>query len=654
MERPGVECYSRQDPARPGEDPVPLEIRIRRKLREDSIMLSNSLLKFAAAEGWQVYREGEYTFGLVKGYPVTAKSQDILTSFFIPIAGIAPEHLIELTKWLEQETFPLKLVDYELTDNFIAIRAKDTAFSGSAASIRQFLELFADKLEEVQVPCDNCAICGLKADEKALYVGLYCYLHPECVDKEGVDYTAPLAEKEGEPELILLSEEDEEATGGLEEVDPQRIQSLAALFQDDRQAFVRDLSDLCAIPSVDGPPEEGAPFGRETRRALDLFLSMAKKMGFHTVNVDNLAGYAEMGEGEDMVAAVCHLDVVPAGSGWDQDPFQLVQEGDKLTARGVIDDKGPALGVLYAMKSLLEDKNFQARKRIRLIVGLNEEKGSACMDHYRSKEEIPSAGFTADAVFPAIYAEKGNAVIHLVMDRKEDDAIFSASAGEAVNMVPGECRIDLKDGSSMTYEGDIAHASIPEQGRNAISVAMEALASRFEEEGRSDSFVNFYNALLGWELDGQKLGLAFEDETGITTVNAGLLSIDEQMAQLTLNIRYPVTMDVEEAKGKLEKAVAPYGVQSHWPGIMEPLIQPKDSHLIQTLMGVYQELTGTPAEALAIGGGTYARSLPNIVGFGPVFPGEPDLAHKANEWASLDSLLAGAALYREVLKRLAE
>ena len=613
-------------------------------------MISNSLLKFAASENWYVYKDGEFTFGLFQGYPVTAKSQDILSSYFFPVAGIAPEHLVELPRWIETTRFPLKLVDYEMTDNFIAIRAKDTAFSGPAASIRRSLTEQTDKLKELYVAPDNCVVCVLPAEQTALYAGLFCHIHPECGDKEGVDFTAAALKQENEEEeLIVFSEEDMK-----DMVDPAVIESLAAGFAGQREEFLSDLAELVAIPSVDGHPEEGAPYGRETRRALDAFLAMADRMGFKTVNVENLAGYAEMGEGDEMVAAVCHLDIVPAGSGWDSDPFELIVDGDHLVARGVKDAKGPALSALYAMKSLLDDPDYQPGTRIRLIVGLNEEKGSACMARYKEIEEIPVAGFTADAVFPVIYAEKGNAVIVFSLPRQEDDAIRSASAGEAVNMVPGLCDVELKDGGAKAYSGTIAHASTPDQGKNAISAAMEAVAAELEEKGQKDSFVSFYNDLIGWDLDGDKLGLAFEDETGVTTVNAGLLSIDDQQALLTINIRYPVTMDVEEAKRKLEEAVAPYGAQSEWPGIMEPLIYPKDSHLIATMMDVYRELTDTEADPLAIGGGTYARALPNIVGFGPAFPGDEDVAHKANEWASLDRLLAGAALYKEVLKRLAE
>ena len=608
-------------------------------------MLSNSLLKFAANEDWYVYKDGEYTFGEINAFPITAKTDDVLTSFFVPLAGIAPENLIELTSWLENTRFPLKLVDYEMTDNFIAIRAKDTAFSGTAAGIKNFLNQLTEQLQLLEVNPNNCAICGLEAEEKALYVGYYCHLHPECVEKEGVDFTLPAQQATEERDLILLNEDEEDCRV----VDPAIIRALAKEFEEDEEAFLHDLATLCAINSVDGEPTEDAPYGAATKEALDAFLAMAERMGFETVNVDNVAGYAQMGAGDEMVAAVCHLDIVPAGSGWLTDPFELTREGDKVTARGVSDDKGPAVCVLYAMKSLLADSSFQPDKRIRLIVGLNEEKGSACMAHYAKVEEIPVAGFTADAVFPAIYAEKGNAVIELVQERTASDAIASAKAGEAVNMVPGECHVTLKGQAQQTYEGAIAHASTPHLGVNAISVAMEAVA----EMGLEDRFVTFYNDLIGDELNGARLGLQFEDETGEMTVNAGLLSIDAHWARLTLNIRYPVTFDLDKGMETLDAIVKPYGVQASWPGVMPPLSFAKDSTLISTLMTVYRELTQTDAEPLAIGGGTYARALPNIVGFGPSFPGDPDIAHQANEWTTVEKLLAGAALYREALKRLA-
>ena len=183
---------------------------------------------------------------------------------------------------------------------------------------------------------------------------------------------------------------------------------------------------------------------------------------------------------------------------------------------------------------------------------------------------------------------------------------------------------------------------------------MEELDRELSEKGLTDRFVTAYRALIGQELDGQSLGLAYSDETGDTTVNAGLLHIDEIEARVTINIRYPVSFDVDAAKERLRNNADAFDVKAEWISVVEPLHLPKDSHLISTLMNVYNEATGLSGEALAIGGGTYARSLPNICGFGPAFPGDPDVPHQANEWMSVDSLLAGAVIYREALRRLAD
>lgn len=699
-------------------------------------MLSNSLLKFAASEHWQVYKEDACVFGTVNGYCITASTSDALTTFFVPVAGIAPENLIELTVWLEKTRFPLVLINYEMTDNFMAIRAKDTAFSGTAAQMKHFLDILTEKLDELDIDPDVCAICGLPADHRALYVGLFCHIHADCIHKVGIDFTNSKRDVHSnavsEMELLLLNDAndaladdklpeepslDENAdslsgsntvesasliedsniisapavTSGVvttlpfsDEIDPsstpsdgeeaddsseeptpsgkndtpepvpeERLLELAEPFMPYEEAFLSDLAALIAIPSVQGKEEEGAPFGQEPKRALETFLSMAERMGFHTVNVDNVAGYAEMGSGDEMVACVCHLDVVPAGSGWNQDPWELIRDGDTISGRGVIDDKGPALACLYAMKTLKDDDHFAPKRRIRLIVGTNEESGSQCLAHYGRFEEIPVAGFTPDARFPAVYAEKGIAHLRLTMKRHSEDAIKEASAGSAVNMVPGSCEVLLKDGTPITYQGQMAHASAPELGINAIAEAMDALATMFEKDGRQDAFVDFFNTVLGRETDGQSIGFAFCDETGATTVNAGLLSIDENEAALSLDIRYSAHLDYEEAKTRLVAIVEPFDVDVFWESHVSPLYLPKTSPLIRALMDTYTELTGTSGEPLTMGGGTYARTLPNICAFGSVFPGQPEVAHQANEHVKIAELLAGARLYQEALKRLA-
>lgn len=624
-------------------------------------MISNALLKFAASHDWHASEDEGYVFGRFNDYCVTAETKDAITAFFFSVAGIQPEHLIDLTLFLEEERFALRLIDYEMTDNFLCIRAKDTTFSGTAAQIGRFLETFTDKMKALGVDPAACAICGKPAETESLYVGLYCHIHPECVHTEGVDFTAPLNEGKPETRELVVLEKDEHSddllalpAGGFEENKERILADLATGMVPERDAFLDDLRRLIAVPSVEGAPEPEAPFGRETVRALDVFLDIARRMGFDVKNVDNMAGYAQMGFGDEMVACVCHLDVVPAGDGWTDDPFALRLEGDRLIGRGVNDDKGPLLAALYAMKQLKDDPEFKPSRRIRLIAGLNEESGSACMAHYVQREEIPVAGFTADSSFPATYAEKGIARLRFTLDRHEDDAIARADGGSAVNMVPGRCHVTLKDGHAFDVDGVMAHGSRPELGENAISKAMAALADRFEHDGLSDPFVTFYLKAFGDDTTGRALGFDYEDETGATSVNAGLLSLDADRAVLTVDVRYPHTFPFDERLARLTEQLAADGIRVECAEHVKPLYLPKDSALITTLMDVYRELTGDDGEALAIGGGTYARAVPNICAFGPAYPGDPDVAHQAGEWTSLNGLLASVVIYREALRRLAE
>ena len=435
---------------------------------------------------------------------------------------------------------------------------------------------------------------------------------------------------------------------------PEVIKRLADTMSDYRTGFINDLCELIKVPSVMGAAEPGAPYGKEPLRALEVFLEQGKRLGFKAVNVDNYAGYLEMGSGEEMVAALCHLDVVPAGAGWDRDPFTPVVEDGFIYGRGASDDKGPAVSVMYAMRALADDPDFRPNKRIRLIVGTNEENGSHCMEYYTAKEEIPVSGFTADADFPAVYAEKGISRPEFIWQRQGQEQILSAQGGEAVNMVPADCTVTYKGENGeikeLTFKGKTAHASMPDLGENAISLAMEELAKL----GVSDPVVDFYQEYLGFETDGTHLGLDFADDSGLTTVNAGLLSIDAEKAALMLDVRYPVTMDFPAVLARMRQHFAPAGITIEIASEEAPLNLGRDSYLITALMDVYSESTGLEAKAVTMGGGTYARAVPNICAFGMSFPGDPEVAHQINEFVEIDKALAAAAIYRDSLRKLAE
>ena len=172
------------------------------------------------------------------------------------------------------------------------------------------------------------------------------------------------------------------------------------------EEMIANLGRLVAIDSQLGTPEEGKPFGAGPAKALEEGLKIAEELGFKTVNLDHYCGYAEMGEGEEIVGIAGHLDIVPVGGDWTYDPFKLTRDGDHVYGRGTTDDKGPVLEALYAMK-LLRDSGVKLNKRVRLIMGCNEETGSKCMEHYNEVAEELSCGFTPDANFPCIHGEKG-------------------------------------------------------------------------------------------------------------------------------------------------------------------------------------------------------------------------------------------------------
>jgi succinyl-diaminopimelate desuccinylase len=386
-------------------------------------------------------------------------------------------------------------------------------------------------------------------------------------------------------------------------------------------------------------------------------------MGFTTRSIDNMAGFVEFGKGKKMVAALGHLDVVPPGDGWTGDPFIPVVTEARIVARGAIDDKGPVIACLFAMKAL-RAAGYEPPARIRLIVGLDEESGSSCMARYTRTEELPAAGFTPDASFPAIYAEKG--ILHLVFRMEEPVVLhcpggpvaLQVCGGDRANVVPSRCSVNVTMGTetalSQVFAGVPAHGSTPDQGANAIAPAMDAVAKWLASQELSHPFVDFFNRRIGRETDGHSLGIACTDEpSGALTFNAGVVEMDEDRTELVADIRYPVTADREDLLAKMRAVAAPYGISVAVQSSQQPLHLDPASPTVATLTRIYREVTGRTEKPLSIGGGTYARSMPNIVAYGPGVEGEPEMAHKADEYMTLERLETCVRIYARALAGLA-
>ena len=388
------------------------------------------------------------------------------------------------------------------------------------------------------------------------------------------------------------------------------------------------------------------PFGKGAADCLAHFLDLAKSLGFETHNYDNYVGEVLFGKGQEEFAILAHLDVVPAGSGWERPPFSGIVENGKIWGRGAMDDKGPAIASLFALKKL-KDEGFVPNKTIKLIVGMNEECGWKCMEHYNEVAHMPDTGFSPDANFPVIYAEKG--ILHIRTHFPVDTNLFSSfSGGERVNMVCDRCQAtplvpaDTNKATALglTYEngtlvakGKSAHGSTPEEGVNAILPMLEYFELKRVTECLFD------------DIYGLK---TLQDETGNLTLSPDVISYENGVLSVLVDIRYPATLPLETVTAKLDKFGVKYEIISH----QKPLFQDKNNELVKTLQKVYDDYTGQKHEPIAIGGGTYARALKCGVAFGPEIEGEEVTIHQPNEYITIDRVELMIEVYSEAVRKL--
>jgi succinyl-diaminopimelate desuccinylase len=453
--------------------------------------------------------------------------------------------------------------------------------------------------------------------------------------------------------------------------------------------LIKDAQELLKIKSVldeeNSSPE--APLGEGVKEALDFMLQLGEKDGFTAKNVGNLAGHLEFGQGDEIMGVLCHVDVVPEGDGWTSDPYGAEIRDGKIFSRGAIDDKGPTMAAYYAMK-IVKELGLPLNKRVRMIIGTDEESNWRCVDHYFEHEEMPAMGFAPDADFPIIYAEKGIADYDLVskaasIEKEDFDAeVIEFSSGRRYNMVPDFAKVSLVvqqgqtdivqrfdefkrdnelDGHAVVESGKLifelegvsAHGMEPDNGKNA-GLYMASFLSGINLDGNSEKFFQFVAKYLGKDSRGRELGIAFADDiTGDLTINVGKLSYTKaQGGRAGLNMRYPVTTNLEKTKGILNEVLENEGLSIENFSNSNPHHVDENDFLIQTLKKVYEEQVGEKADLISIGGGTYARSLKSGVAFGPLFPGRPDIAHQKDEYMIIEDLLRATAIYAQAIYEL--
>lgn len=431
--------------------------------------------------------------------------------------------------------------------------------------------------------------------------------------------------------------------------------------------LLQNLADFVAINSIydEETVSKESPFGQGVTNALTFIANLAQDDGFEVKNYSNKVVEITCGEGKN-ITILAHADVVPAGTGWNQEPFQMVDRGDRLTGRGVADDKGPLLAAYYAMKAV-RDNHLLGDYQIRFIVGGNEESGSAGVEYYfqKLKKPQPDFGFSPDAEYPLIFAEKG--IINFEVKKKLNlKHIHSIHGGVASNSVIEKCDVVIdydpdfityltdhsykttyeRDGdlATVTFHGVAAHGSTPELGSNAGMAAIKALANFYTIKDLLHLH-SCYGNTQGYGLE----AFAESEEMGHNSMNVGIIDWDENSEfKMIVNFRYVDRCHVDEAKANIKEHSKPFSVS--FLSESKLLFYPKESVLIQTLLGAYQKETGDYKSApRAIGGGTYAKEADNVVAFGAEFPGWNSYMHSPGEQMKKADLFKSISIYAKAI-----
>ncbi|MEG2785410.1 MAG: dipeptidase PepV [Anaerovoracaceae bacterium] len=459
---------------------------------------------------------------------------------------------------------------------------------------------------------------------------------------------------------------------------------IKTFIDNNKDNMIQDVIELINIPTVfDKNPCQGGPFGQNVKIGLEKVLKMAEDMGMEAKNIDGYAGEITIGKGDYVVGILGHIDVVEGGEDWLTDPFVGEVKDNKIYGRGSTDDKGPIISCLYAMKYLLDNDKIPDKASIRMIVGTNEEEDWKGIEYYVENTKIlPNVSIVPDGYFPLIFCEKGLIDFDMRKPIKvNNDApvkILELKGGTGRNIVAAKasCKIETTEALAnkifarlrkqdnikadlqgnivqVVAEGKATHAMSPEKGINGISIIMKALGE-IEEPFSHEELIDTYNRYIGMTYNGENFGCDFSDEvSGRLTMNVGVVRFEGDMAVLESNLRYPASMELDTVMAAMNKTMEEAGLEYVEKSYIKPICIDKDSDLVKKLMTSYRKTTGDMEhEPFAIGGATYARAIPNAVAFGPLFPDEEELAHEANEFLAIDSLVKMTEIYGDCLELL--
>lgn len=451
--------------------------------------------------------------------------------------------------------------------------------------------------------------------------------------------------------------------------------SFKKIVESYRDEIIRSTQELIRIRSVREEGSDTMPFGKGMSDALEYVLNLAGSMGFTVKNIDGYCGYAEYGDGDLYVGIMTHVDTCPEGELWAVPPFEGRIVNNRIYGRGTMDNKGPLMAALYGLKAV-KDSGKKLNKKIRLIIGTDEERYYKDIEHYLTKEKPPIAGFTLDGQFPVVFAEKGLAMMEFRSEIEQlgPGRIEYIRGGTAENTVPGHCEAYLvtdkkseiisklsifskenrhnmtahakDDGVVIESFGVETHSMALEKGINAISPLIRFLNHVPIGDQAVREKIRFLDDAIGFDLFGSGFHVECEDEfSGKLTLNFGVVSLDRKGITVRLDLRYPVTCDFKKTSDKIIGMFAENGFvlveNTYW----DPVYFPKEHFLIKALLKAYQEVTKDTSEPISSGSGSYSKVMPNIAAFGAIFPGESEAWHRVNEYIDIDSLVKLTEIY---------
>ena len=478
-------------------------------------------------------------------------------------------------------------------------------------------------------------------------------------------------------------------TGKIGELMPKAEGWIAA----HREELIREIQELVRIPSVSHPEEAapGAPFGEACRQVLEHMLARGAAYGFRTRNMEGWGGAISMGDEENAMGIVAHLDVVPVGEGWVYPPFEAVYlpERDAIIGRGGDDNKGPAVAALFVMR-MIRELQIPMRHGVRLYCGVSEENGMMDMQHLREAgERFPALTLVPDAGFPVNYGQKGSlngsiqtridgnlrafrsgSALNIIPDLAEAEVGISlAEAEAAMNRLDSELRSRMElaetaGGVLIRAQGISGHAASPESSVNAIHLLARALTEADMLTGSGREAIRALKELTA-DAYGISEGAAYEDEiSGKTTLVYSMAEMKDGMLDVGLDCRYSITYKAEELQARLEKAWGRMGYRLAELSVSRPFYIPKDDPRVTALKEVYRSITGREDPPYTMGGGTYSRVVPDAISFGFGEPGvERDYsflpeghgnAHGRDEVLWMDKIVTGMKIYLAALMALDE